>query len=178
MCVSREDPVCPHCGQTLRYRDRRTRIWKWYGGVRRTIQVRRMRCTRCDRLHTELPDILTPNRHYGSEVIENVVDEVSTPEDLSTENYPCEKTMQRWKDWIAINQDQIEGTLRSVGTRLLELHESLLMSTDSLLTKLRDLGQGWLSILCRIIYGSGGCLLRQKPPGTIAPDLSGSAYPP
>ena len=53
--MSREDPVCPNCDHPLRYRDRRTRIWKWYGGEKRTIQVRRMHCKKCHCLHTELP---------------------------------------------------------------------------------------------------------------------------
>ena len=87
-----------------------------------------MLCKACDTLHLELPDVLVPHKHYGSEVIENVVDGVSTSDDLTTEDYPCEKTMERWKDWIAVNTPQIDGHLRSAGTRLLGLHDSLLAS--------------------------------------------------
>lgn len=170
--MSRENPVCPHCGGLLSYRDTRIRIWKWYSGIRRTIRVRRLRCQTCGRLHVELPDVLVPHKHYGSEVIENVADGVSTPDDPATEDYPCIKTMERWKSWIAVNVPQIDGYLRSVGTRFLGMHESLLASTESLLTKLRDNGAGWLALVAGIICRAGGALLSAARPGIYAPDLS------
>ena len=140
--------------------------------------MRRLLCKHCGKLHTELPDILVPHKHYGAEVIENVVDGVSTPDDTSTEDYPCEKTMARWKEWIAANQSQIDGSLKSVGAKLLDMHISLLASTESLLTKLRDNGAGWLSVICRIIYNSGGSLLTARPAGKSAPALSVCPAPP
>ncbi len=76
-CESRESPVCPCCGERLRYRDRRRRIMRSYGGKTSHIWLRRLRCKRCGRLHLELPDLLVPQKHYTAEVIENVVDEVS-----------------------------------------------------------------------------------------------------
>ena len=91
---------------------------KWYNGEKKTFSLRRMRCVRCKRLHIELPDILVPNKHYIAELIENVVDGVSTPDDLSTENYPCERTMQRRKNWILKNRQQIDGYLKSICTRV------------------------------------------------------------
>ena len=91
---------------------------KCYNGEKKTFSLRRMRCVRCKRLHIELPDILVPNKHYAAELIENVVDGVSTPDDLSTENYPCERTMQRRKDWILKNRQQIDGYLKSICTRV------------------------------------------------------------
>ena len=62
---------------------------KWYNGEKKTVSVRRLRCDRCKRLHSELPDILTPRKHYATEIIENVVDDVSTPDDETTECFPC-----------------------------------------------------------------------------------------
>ena len=91
---------------------------KCYNGEKKTFSLRRMRCARCKRLHIELPDILVPNKHYAAELIENVVDGVSTPDNLSTENYPCERTMQRRKDWILKNRQQIDGYLKSICTRV------------------------------------------------------------
>ena len=102
-----------------------------------------MRCARCRRLHIELPDILVPNKHYAAEIIENVVDGVSTPDDLSTENYPCERTMQRWKDWIRENIQQIDGYLKSICSRVSASGYELLNVGDSLLRKLRNDGAGW-----------------------------------
>ena len=38
-----------------------------------------------------------PYKHYGTEIIEDVVDEVVGPDDLGIEDYPCEETMKHWK---------------------------------------------------------------------------------
>lgn len=91
---------------------------KWYNGEKKACLLRRLRCDRCRRLHIELPDVLTPYKHYATEIIENVVDEVSSPDDPSTEDYPCERTMQRWSEWIRRNTTQIDGFLRSICRRL------------------------------------------------------------
>ena len=46
---------------------------------------------------------MIPYKHYGSDIIEDVVDEVVGSDDLETENYPCEATMKNWKRWISRN---------------------------------------------------------------------------
>lgn len=171
-CRSGEDPVCPCCGGKLRYRDRRQRVCKSYGGRKVWILIRRLKCSKCSKLHEELPDMLVPYKHYKAEVIENVIDEVCTPDDLETEDYPCEKTMGRWKRWITCNIDQIDGILKSVGHRYFEMSESLLRSKYSLLQELRRQGNGWLSICVRVILNSGGSLLSAFGDGASAPALS------
>ena len=168
-CESHETRACPCCGGKLRYRDRRRRIMRSYGGKTYHLWLRRLICPECQRLHLELPDVLVPRKHYASEVIENVVDEVSTEEDESTEDYPCEDTMERWKSWLERSQVQIEGWLRSVGERLLELGAELLSTGDHLLRRLRERGAGWLGVCIRVIYNTGGHL----PPLTNAPVLLG-----
>ena len=151
---------------------------KWYNGEQKALYLRRLRCTRCKRLHNELPDFLVPHKHYAAEIIENVVDDVSTPDDLSTENYPCERTMQRWKDWIRTNKHQIDGYLKSIGSRVSVSGYELLKSGDSLLQKLRDNGAGWLAIVNRAIYNTGGKLLTILPSRPVAPALSYCPEPP
>ena len=116
---------------------------KWYNGEKHVCSLRRLHCGRCKRLHIELPDILTPRKHYATEVIENVVDEVSTPDDVSTECYPCERTMQRWKAWIHENRVQIEGFLQSVCRRFSPPGFKLPENGGSLLQELRSDGAGW-----------------------------------
>ena len=158
-CESHEAPTCPCCGEPLFYRNRRKRIMKTYGGVESHIWVRRLKCKKCNKLHTELPDCLVPYKHYATEVIENVVDEVMTEDDDRTEEYPCEETMHIWKEWIGFNTVQIEGMLRSIGNRFLDLSEALLTTADSIFGKLRENGAGWLSICERAIYNTGGKFL-------------------
>lgn len=150
-----QDGICPECAGKLHYRDSRLRIWKLYGGEKRYLTLRRMKCSVCGRLHNELPDCSVPYKHYGNEVIENVLDEVSTPEDASTEDYPCEATMHRWKHWLLANSFRIEGTLRSVGTTMLGFSNELLKSKVSLLRELRKLGGDWLGVILRLIYNTG-----------------------
>ena len=79
-----EPPVCPCCGGKLFLRDHRRRHGKTYQGEVVTFLIPRLKCSRCKRLHNALPDCLVPHKHYVSEVIENVIDEVSTSEDETT----------------------------------------------------------------------------------------------
>lgn len=140
----------------LKYRDSRRRIWRTYGGETRYILIRRLHCPSCGRIHNELPDILAPHKHYGTEIVENVVDDVLTERDTLTEDYPCTATMRRWKDWIERNTSAMDGMLRSVGHRLLDFSEDLLLSSSSLLHALRSNGGGWLATVLRMLYNSGG----------------------
>ena len=84
--VSNESVYCTICKGVLEYRDSRKRIWKVYGGRANHICADRMYCELCHRLHTILPDILTPHKHYGKEVIENVLDDACTSEEGGTNN--------------------------------------------------------------------------------------------
>ena len=113
-CLSHEKHArCPDYSSELHYRDSRERIWRTYRGKTLHILIRRLQCPRCHRLHNELPNILVPHKHYGAEVIENVVDEVVTPDDEDTEDYPCAATMERWKEWIS--GVSLLGALRAHG---------------------------------------------------------------
>ena len=159
ICLSHENPICPCCGKPLKYRDRRWRVMLRYGRKRARIHVRRLCCEHCNRLHVELPDCLVPRKHYALEVIENVVDDVSTPDDETTETYPVEKTMTRWKEWISFNADQIDGWLRSIGYRFLDIGEAVFSASASLFDTLRKDGAGWLAICERAIYNVGGVFL-------------------
>ena len=104
-----------------------------------------------------MPDCLFPYKHYGTELIEDVVDEVRTADDLETEDYPCEKTMNHWKWWLTHNEANINGQMKSVLVHLMDLDMEFLKSTDSLLEGLRErISPGWLSVVARFIYNSGG----------------------
>ena len=81
-----------------------------------------------------------------------------TTDDLPYENYPCEKTVERWKAWLKQNRTDIDGYMKSVGYRLLEYGEELLYSTVSLLEKMMCSVDRWLAAVLRMIYNSGGRL--------------------
>lgn len=63
-------------------------------------------------------DILTPYKHYETEIISGVIDGVVSPDDEATEDDPCQMTMERWLVWFRINIRRIEGYLRQISTSL------------------------------------------------------------
>lgn len=131
------------------------RIWRKEGGVTFYIVIRRLKCTCCGSIHRELPDILSPYKHYETDVIEGVVEGIVTSSDIESEDYPCENTMERWIDWINRNRNNINGFLKSVGYRLLDFGMQLLESRISLLDKLIELRTDWLKKVNLIFYNLG-----------------------
>lgn len=156
---SKEVLVCPVCGSPLSLRDHKKRIWKKAGGIKDWILIERMQCTNdnCRKLHNVLPDLLVPQKHYESELIEAVIDGVITEDLLGTEDYPCEMTMKRWRAWYQHNKAAAEGQIRQAADRFLDLTKEFLRSTESLLEGIRDrIEIGWLSVVLKIIYNNGG----------------------
>lgn len=154
---SEELPSCPVCNGTLRYRDSRLRICKKEGGIVTRLMIRRLKCTQCHTYHNELPDCLAPYKHYESEVISGVLDEVVSPDDDDSEDFPSFQTMLRWLRWFQMNLANIEGYLRNIRLHALPgIGKELL--TESLLDTTRKTYQNWLEIILRIIYNSGGFL--------------------
>ena len=145
-------PPCPICEGVLVYRDSRKRIRRKEGGAKEHLQIRRFRCRACQSLHNELPDCLVPHKHYEAEVISGVIDDVITPDDLESEDYPCVATILRWLAWFRINLSNIEGMLRRAMKR------SFTDLSTSLLDIIRSTNQRWLETGLRIIYNSGGRL--------------------
>ena len=109
-------------------------------------------------MHRELPDVLAPFKHYRLDIIMGMLDGSLTTDDLKYENYPCEKTVERWKAWLEQNRTDIDGYIKSAGYRLLGYGEGLLYSTVSLLEKMMCSVDNWLGIILRMIYNSGGRL--------------------
>lgn len=161
-CRGDKKTVCPNCQEPLKYRDSRKRHIRQEGGQKLWGRIRRLYCTRCHRLHNELPTNLSPYKHYEVEVIEGVVDGVITPDDLESEDYPCVQTMERWKEWISHNRLFIEGYIRFIGFQLLNLGVEFLKYQGSIQEYLRkrynDRTKHWLTIINRVIYNTGASL--------------------
>ena len=112
----------------------------------------------CGAYHRELPDFLAPYKHYETEVISGVLDEVVSADDME-DNCPCDSTVASWHHWLMINELRIDGYLKSEGSRLPGFTEELLKTGVSLLKYLRSSCQNWLEIILRFIYNSGGFLV-------------------
>ena len=72
------------------------------------------------------------------------------PDDMDSENFPSEKSMERWHHWSIFNRMNMEGHIRSSGHRILGYDEELLSSTMSLLSHIRSsIPDIWLKIILR-----------------------------
>ena len=100
-----------------------------------------------------------PYKHYDAGLIEDVVAGVVSGDDPETENYPCEGTINHWKWWMKMNEQNMEGRIKSSAHRFLDFGDGLLKSMGSLLEELKKrISPGWLKAAARFIYNSGGRL--------------------
>ena len=143
------------------FRDYCKRIVRFEDGDHEWIKIPRHQCNnpKCRKIHRMLPDVLVPFKHYPEETISGVLDDIVGPEDMDSENFPSEKSMDRWHHWFIFNRMNIEGHMKSIGHRILGYDEELLSSTISLLEHLRSsIPDAWLKIILRYIYNSGNTL--------------------
>ena len=92
-------------------------------GKRLQLSVPRGICPSCGRLHTVLPDFVVPYKHYGTAVIQGVVD----GKDLDT----ClaeESTMQRWRREFRQMEPHIESLLRRIQEKAYPLFGASLLA--------------------------------------------------
>lgn len=89
--------TCPNCGGDLKYYDTVRRIIRTKGRMSNHVLLRRLKCSKCKRLHREIPDYIYPYKQYEAEVIQGVLEGFITPDTIGFEDYPCEMTMRRWK---------------------------------------------------------------------------------
>ena len=106
-----------------------------------------------------IPDFLAPYKHYDIDIITGVLNGTITPDMLTFEDYPCEKTMERWQEWIVLNLIFINAYLKSVGIRLFAMGIALAYTATDLVEELRDRNHhGWLKIVIRAVYNTGSSL--------------------
>lgn len=153
------DFYCPDCHSIMKYRDSRPRIMRQHGGVTHHVMVERYYCRKCHHLHTILPDFLVPYKHYSSEVIQDVLDEVvdeETPEDADG---PSPLTMKEWKLWFKKNFLRMEALAKTAILNILGLEEEIPEAGGSLLRYYREHNDRWLAVILRYVYNSGGFLV-------------------
>lgn len=89
--------LCPKCGGKVVYYDSVKRIVRGKYGKKRNVRIRRMKCSKCNSIHRELPDFLFPYKHYEADIIIGVIEGLITCDILWFEDYPCEATMLQWR---------------------------------------------------------------------------------
>ena len=82
---------CPDCRQRLSGYDTRKRTVIGDDGKPVVFLLRRLRCNQCGKLHLEIPDFISPHKHYSAETIKQALQYKwgSCPADDST--------IRRWK---------------------------------------------------------------------------------
>ena len=95
--VNDNTSICPKCGGPLKHYDTVDRIVRTKNRKIKNIKMRRLKCSKCNTVHRELPDFLFPYKQYEVEIILGVLEGFITPDTMGFEDYPCEMTMLRWK---------------------------------------------------------------------------------
>ena len=101
----------------LLFRDYCKRIIRSEDGSHEWIMIPRHQCDnpKCRKIHRMLPDTLVPYKHYPEETISGVLDEVVGPDDMDSENFPSEKSMERWHHWFIFNRMMLSvGSLSGI----------------------------------------------------------------
>ncbi|MCR5104637.1 MAG: DUF6431 domain-containing protein [Eubacterium sp.] len=134
------------------------RIKKKSGGESEWRLIERRICEECKVTHRILPDDQVPYKHYGSELIEKVIDDnLSEDEVLENEDYPCDDTKARWREWGIYLMNNAEGQIRSAVYRILDYGAEFLFMRDSLLERIKGrIRRGWLSVALKIMVNTGG----------------------
>lgn len=95
--LTENELICPNCGSDkLIHYDTVKRIVRTKSRKKKHVQIRRMRCKKCKRIHRELPSYIYPYKQYEAEIIKGVLEGYITSDTLGYENYPCETTMRVW----------------------------------------------------------------------------------
>jgi hypothetical protein len=74
--------------------------------------IRRLRCSPCNKIHHELPDLLVPFKRHESKSIEAAVSEDATLSVAADES-----TIKRWKQWFSSMAHYFAGALFSIAIR-------------------------------------------------------------
>jgi hypothetical protein len=148
--TAEEVACCPLCSDELFYRDSRLRMLKDLLGEIRNFFVRRLRCAGCKKLHTELPSIIQPYRHYGSEVIQSVLDNSEAGADCVADN----STIRRWKTDFAQAKPDINQRIASVYAQKAE-EKVPIESTTYVLDNIKREIKCWLAFVMELLINSG-----------------------
>lgn len=96
--IGKKEQLCPCCLGKLKLRDTRKRIMRQYKNEIIWLQIHRLKCVECGRLHNELPDCVIPQKHYSFDLIEEALEQHITNQKsvADVEN----STISRWYQWF------------------------------------------------------------------------------
>lgn len=118
------------------------------------LNIRRLRCSDCRKIHHELPDCLVPYKRYASADIERVLLKDDSPPDLAAD----EVTLYRLKKWFYDLLPYLIGCLSSIAIRLgqnsVQEPSVLLQSVHQTIGHYVGNEPGWLARIVRPIVNA------------------------
>lgn len=88
---SAEKTICPDCkGEVIRKGNKKRKVLL-EDGTPQIFSLKRFYCSKCDKIHTEIPDCIIPYKHYSQETINRV------KSGLSDAFSGDDSTIRRWK---------------------------------------------------------------------------------
>jgi len=147
---------CPLCGGAVYHRDHKSRFVKRLSGEVWHFRLRRLLCDNCSKLHTEIPDIIQPYKHYDSETIQSVLDGGEKAKGCVADN----STIRRWGVDFAKAEPDIEQRVASVYAR--ETDETAPLLPQGLtFSIIRATLECWLAFVMRLLINAGHKLCTQ-----------------
>lgn len=95
--VNAGDYICPYCGGELVGYDHTTRFIREEYGIKRRVQIKRMRCKVCRKVHNAIPADVSPYKQYRKDIVEGFRDGSLSTFNAEYEDCPSELTIKRWK---------------------------------------------------------------------------------
>jgi hypothetical protein len=148
--TSEEIICCPLCIGELAYRDSRLRMLKDLFGEVTNFFLRRLRCTGCKKLHTELPNIIQPYRHYSSDAIQSILDDSAAASACVADN----STIRRWKTEFAHTEPDINQRLASIYAQATD-EKVPISGTVQILEKTKLKVKRWLAYVMKLLINNG-----------------------
>lgn len=105
---------CSVCGNEMLYYDKVKRFIREENGHKRMIFVKRYRCKQCNKTIRKNPGGVIFRKHYRKDIILGVLNGSITPEVIGYEDYPCEMTMNRWKQEFIFERNLSNGDCKKM----------------------------------------------------------------
>jgi hypothetical protein len=118
--------------------------------------LRRLRCEDCKELHTELPDIIQPYKHYDSAAIQSVLDGSEDSDTCVADN----STIHRWKSEFKNAESDIAQRLASIHSRMTDEKVPIFLLTQ-ILNNIRVKHKRWLAFVMELLINNGYKLCTQ-----------------
>jgi len=148
--TAKENICCPLCNGELIYRDSRPRKLKNLLGEVWNFFLRRLRCQVCKKLHTELPSIIQPYKHYDSNAIQSVLDG-----SVNTSTFVADvSTIRRWKTEFAKAESDISQKLTSVYAQMTD-EKVPIGDSVHIMDRVKIKTKHWLAFVTKLLINSG-----------------------